>query len=199
MGLHHHRKKAVPASGRRFENAAEGGYTFVIAPPTLISAALRFIFRRVSLKSCLFCNYRETTLPICRSVWSGFAFFGHSPLQDDEWVWSGFAFFDSSTLQDDEWVWSGFALFDGSPPQDRERVWSGFALFGNSPLQDDEWVWSGFVFFGHSPLQHKEPAFGRRFENAAEGGYTFVIAPPTADPAALRFPTAPMVFPASLR
>ena len=93
MGLHHHRKKAVPASGRRFENAAEGGYTFVIAPPTLISAALRFIFRRVSLKSCLFCNYRETTLPICRSVWSGFALFGNSPLQDDEWVWSVFAFF----------------------------------------------------------------------------------------------------------
>ena len=36
--------KKEPGSGRRFGNAAEGGSTFVIAPPTMVQAALRLIF-----------------------------------------------------------------------------------------------------------------------------------------------------------
>ena len=72
------------------------------APPAAVQAALRFIFHCVSPKSCLFCNYRETTLPMNRRVWSDFAFFGHSPLPNRGRVWSVFVFFGHSPLQNKE-------------------------------------------------------------------------------------------------
>ena len=123
------RRSRPPAGG--LKTPPKAAILLRTAPPTAVQAALRFIFHCVSPKSCLFCNYRETTLLTYRRVWSGFAFFGHSPLPNRDRVWSVFVFFGHSPLPNDEQVWSGFVFFGHSPLQNKEPAYG--RRFKNSP------------------------------------------------------------------
>lgn len=61
------------------------------------------------------------------------------------------------------------------------RVVSLFQQFHSTGWRADvEW----FCYFDDFTLQDTEPACGRRFKNAAEGGFLLQIAPPTSFPAA---------------